>query len=63
MGHSELRRRIAIACRILAHAGLAEGVLGHVSVKIDGDTILVRARGPAETGLPFAMHGNHTGSE
>jgi ribulose-5-phosphate 4-epimerase/fuculose-1-phosphate aldolase len=54
MGHSELRRRVAIACRILAHAGLAEDVLGHVSVRVDADTILVRARGPSESGLLFS---------
>src|SRR5262245_49423259 len=53
MGHSETRRRVAIACRILAHAGLAEDILGHVSVRVDASTILVRARGPAETGLLF----------
>jgi 3,4-dihydroxyphthalate decarboxylase len=55
MGHSELRRRVAIACRILAHAGLAEDVLGHVSIRIDAQTILVRARGPDETGLLFSV--------
>jgi ribulose-5-phosphate 4-epimerase/fuculose-1-phosphate aldolase len=54
MGHSELRRRVAIACRILAHAGLAEDVLGHVSVRVDAETILLRARGPAERGLLFS---------
>jgi 3,4-dihydroxyphthalate decarboxylase len=53
MGHSELRRRVAIACRILAHAGLAEDVLGHVSIRVDAQTTLVRARGPDETGLLF----------
>jgi ribulose-5-phosphate 4-epimerase/fuculose-1-phosphate aldolase len=53
MGHSELRREVAIACRILAHAGLAEDILGHVSVRVDENTILVRARGPAEAGLLF----------
>ncbi len=47
------RVRVAIACRILAQAGLSEDVLGHVSVRVDDDTILVRARGPAETGLLF----------
>jgi ribulose-5-phosphate 4-epimerase/fuculose-1-phosphate aldolase len=53
------RRRVAVACRILAHAGLSEDVLGHVSVRVDDDTILVRARrlvparGPAEAGLLF----------
>jgi ribulose-5-phosphate 4-epimerase/fuculose-1-phosphate aldolase len=55
MGQSELHRRVAIACRILAHAGLAEDVLGHVSIKVDAQTILVRARGPAETGLLFSV--------
>lgn len=50
----ERRGRIAIGCRILAHAGLAEDVLGHVSVRVDDDTILVRARGPAEAGLLFS---------
>jgi 3,4-dihydroxyphthalate decarboxylase len=49
----ELRRRVAVACRILAHAGLIEDVLGHVSVRVDDDTILVRARGPDEHGLLF----------
>jgi ribulose-5-phosphate 4-epimerase/fuculose-1-phosphate aldolase len=51
---AELRRRVAIACRILAHAGLAEDILGHVSVRVDDDTILVRARGPTEAGLLFS---------
>jgi ribulose-5-phosphate 4-epimerase/fuculose-1-phosphate aldolase len=47
------RRRVAIACRMLAQAGLSEDVLGHVSVRVDDDTILVRARAPAESGLLF----------
>ena len=55
MGHSELHRRVAIACRILAHAGLAEDVLGHVSIRIDAQTILIRARGPDENGLLFSV--------
>jgi ribulose-5-phosphate 4-epimerase/fuculose-1-phosphate aldolase len=49
----ELRRRVAVACRILAHAGLIEDVLGHVSLRADDETILVRARGPEEQGLLF----------
>jgi 3,4-dihydroxyphthalate decarboxylase len=51
---AELRRRVAIACRILANAGLAEDILGHVSVRVDDDTILIRARGPSEAGLLFS---------
>lgn len=44
-----------MACRILAHAGLIEDVLGHVSVRLDADTILVRGRGPAESGVLFTV--------
>ena len=48
----ELRREVALACRVLAHAGLAADVLGHVSVRAAGG-LLVRCRGPAESGLLF----------
>lgn len=50
---SESTRMIALACRILAHQGLAEDVLGHVSVRIGTDRLLVRCRGPQERGLLF----------
>jgi ribulose-5-phosphate 4-epimerase/fuculose-1-phosphate aldolase len=49
----ELRRTIARACRILALQGLAEDVLGHVSVRAGPDQLLVRCRGPEERGLLF----------
>lgn len=49
----DLRLDIARACRILAHEGLAAGVLGHVSVRIGEDRILMRCRGPREQGLLF----------
>jgi ribulose-5-phosphate 4-epimerase/fuculose-1-phosphate aldolase len=48
-----LRRSIARACRILALQGLAEDVLGHVSVRVGADELLVRCRGPQERGLLF----------
>ncbi len=47
-----LRRTVALACRILANAGLAEDILGHVSVRV-GEGMLVRCRGPQEAGLLF----------
>ena len=50
---SELRRCVAQACRILALQGLAEDVLGHVSVRTGAAGLLVRCRGPAERGLLF----------
>jgi ribulose-5-phosphate 4-epimerase/fuculose-1-phosphate aldolase len=48
-----MRRTIALACRILAHQGLAEDVLGHVSVRVGQDRMLIRCRGPRESGLLF----------
>jgi 3,4-dihydroxyphthalate decarboxylase len=46
-----LRRKIAIACRILAQRGLVDGVLGHVSARIGDGTYLIRCRGPRESGV------------
>ena len=45
-----LRRDVAVACRVLAFAGLAADVLGHVSVRVGEDRLLVRCRGPQESG-------------
>ncbi|MDL4773154.1 MULTISPECIES: class II aldolase/adducin family protein [Thermomonosporaceae] len=53
MEFGEERRLVALACRVLAHAGLAEDVLGHVSLRIGADRMLVRCRGPQESGLLF----------
>jgi ribulose-5-phosphate 4-epimerase/fuculose-1-phosphate aldolase len=50
---STLRRKVALACRILAHTGLVEDVLGHVSVRVGADRMLLRCRGPEDRGLLF----------
>lgn len=47
------RRTVAIGCRILALAGLADGVLGHISARVDDESLLVRCRGPHERGLLY----------
>lgn len=47
-----LRQELAAACRIMAHRGLVEDILGHISVR-HGDHLLVRCRGLAEAGLRF----------
>jgi ribulose-5-phosphate 4-epimerase/fuculose-1-phosphate aldolase len=50
----DLTRKVAEACRILANAGLAEDILGHVSARgPQGDSVLVRSRSPQERGLLF----------
>ncbi|MDP9888689.1 class II aldolase/adducin family protein [Pseudarthrobacter enclensis] len=46
------RELLAESCRIIAHAGLAEDVLGHVSMRTDAG-IAIRCRGPQESGLLF----------
>ncbi|OPX09597.1 class II aldolase/adducin family protein [Mycobacterium sp. AT1] len=51
----ELRSTVATACRILAHQGLAADVLGHVSVRVDVDRMLLRCRGPHDRGLLFTL--------
>lgn len=54
-GLGRLRRSVALACRILANAGLAEDILGHVSVRVGPAAMLVRCRGPREQGLLFTL--------
>jgi ribulose-5-phosphate 4-epimerase/fuculose-1-phosphate aldolase len=52
---TELRRTIALGCRILAANGATTPILGHVSMRVTGqpDRVLVRCRGPRERGLLF----------
>jgi ribulose-5-phosphate 4-epimerase/fuculose-1-phosphate aldolase len=50
---TRLRVGIADACRVLAARGLADGILGHISLRVDASTLLVRCRGPQERGLAF----------
>lgn len=45
------RRTVAQACRIVALAGLSEDILGHVSLRLDEERMLLRCRGPQERGL------------
>lgn len=45
------RQLVADACRVLAARGLADGYLGHVSLRVDAERLLIRCRGPLERGL------------
>lgn len=49
--YDALRDIVATACRVLAYEGLVEGILGHVSARLDGGRMLVRCRGLEERGL------------
>jgi ribulose-5-phosphate 4-epimerase/fuculose-1-phosphate aldolase len=52
---SELREKVATACRILAQHGLVKGSTGHVSARVPGrEEIVVRGRPRVDRGLRFA---------
>ena len=53
-----LRREIADGCRVLAARDLAPGILGHISVPIGADRLLIRCRGPRERGLAYTTPGD-----
>jgi ribulose-5-phosphate 4-epimerase/fuculose-1-phosphate aldolase len=50
----DLRIRVAKACRVLGKLELTKSASGHISARVPGtDTLLIRARGPGETGVRF----------
>jgi ribulose-5-phosphate 4-epimerase/fuculose-1-phosphate aldolase len=49
---------VALSCRILAKLGLFKETTGHVSARNSGDQMLIRGRGPKETGLLFTKPGD-----
>ncbi|MFI5607052.1 class II aldolase/adducin family protein [Amycolatopsis sp. NPDC051903] len=51
--YAEQRQLVSDACRVLAARGLAEGFLGHISLRVDENRLLVRCRGPRERGLAW----------
>ena len=50
-----IRQDVADACRVMAARGIADGLLGHVSVRVDDEHMLIRCRGPRERGLAFTV--------
>jgi ribulose-5-phosphate 4-epimerase/fuculose-1-phosphate aldolase len=49
----QLCEDVATACQVMAECGLVEHVLGHISVRVSADELLVRCRGPRESGLAY----------
>ena len=50
----DLRRKVAVSCRILAMEGLVRDSTGHVSVRIPGtEEMFIRCRGGNECGILF----------
>ncbi|CAJ1511200.1 MULTISPECIES: class II aldolase/adducin family protein [Mycolicibacterium] len=53
-GHlHEERQLVADACRVAAARGLVDGILGHVSLRIGDDLMLVRCRSDGDRGVAF----------
>jgi 3,4-dihydroxyphthalate decarboxylase len=51
--NTTLARKVALSCQILAKLGLFKETTGHVSARNNTHQMLIRGRGPNETGLLF----------
>lgn len=50
---AKLRLEVAQACRVAAARGLVDGILGHISVRVDEEHLLVRCRSDSDDGVAF----------
>ena len=49
----EQRASVAQGCRVAAARGLVDGILGHLSMRIDDERLLVRCRSDSDAGVAF----------
>lgn len=49
----EQRALVAQGCRVAAARGLVDGILGHLSLRVDDDRLLMRCRSDTDTGVAF----------
>jgi len=49
---------VAQGCRVAAARGLVDGVLGHLSLRVDDDHLLIRCRSNTDTGVAFTRPGD-----
>lgn len=47
------RALVAAACRVAAARGLVDGMLGHLSLRVDDERLLIRCRSDTDTGVAF----------
>ncbi|CAM3220121.1 3,4-dihydroxyphthalate decarboxylase [Mycobacterium intermedium] len=47
------RALVAQACRVAAARALVDGILGHVSLRVDDEHLLIRCRSDSDNGLAF----------
>ncbi len=52
---ADLKKKVALSCRIVGTQGLTRGMLGHVSARIPGTArVLIKGKGPDEEAVEFA---------
>src|SRR5687768_5424993 len=49
----EIAENLAEACRVLGAYDMTHGALGHVSYRMEDDTMLIKGKGPNEVGLRY----------
>ena len=47
------RALVAQGCRVAAARGLVDGILGHLSLRVDDEHLLIRCRSDTDTGVAF----------
>lgn len=47
------RALVAQGCRVAAARGLVDGILGHLSLRVDDERLLIRCRSETDTGVAF----------
>jgi ribulose-5-phosphate 4-epimerase/fuculose-1-phosphate aldolase len=47
------RALVAQGCRVAAARGLVDGILGHLSLRVDDERLLIRCRSDTDTGVAF----------
>jgi ribulose-5-phosphate 4-epimerase/fuculose-1-phosphate aldolase len=52
-GLDERRELVAQGCRVAAARGLVDGILGHLSLRVDDERLLVRCRSDTDAGVAF----------
>jgi ribulose-5-phosphate 4-epimerase/fuculose-1-phosphate aldolase len=55
---TEQRALVAQGCRVAAARGLVDGILGHLSLRIDDERLLIRCRSDTDTGVAFTRPGD-----
>lgn len=54
----ERRELVAQGCRVAAARGLVDGILGHLSLRVDDERLLVRCRSDTDAGVAFTRPGD-----